>query len=162
MTESNTVPEPDASWTNQDFLDAAEVFMAAENDGSPTEGAHDDRDGRTASRREATYRIRAREAEAAATALEERVTRMQRAEVERQAAAQLHNAADLWQQVELVELLDADGEVDPQRVAKAVAALGDSRPYMVKPPRGVNFGQGRRTLVDDGSGTSWGSVLRGG
>jgi hypothetical protein len=146
MTETDATPEPDAAWSNDD---------------SPDDGAQDDRDGKVANRREATYRIRAREAEATTTALMERVTRMQRAEVER-LASPLHDPGDLWTSgVELVELLDEDGEVDPQRVAEAVAALADSKPYMLKPPRRADFGQGRRTPVDDGSGTSWGEVLRG-
>jgi hypothetical protein len=145
MTEPSFAPEPDATWSDVD---------------SPADGAEDAREGRIANRREATYRIRAREAEATATALMERVTRMQRADVERQAGARLHDAADLWASgVEIVDLLDEDGEVDEQKVAEAVAAMGDSKPYLLKPPRGSNFGQGRRTPVDMGSGTTWGSVL---
>jgi hypothetical protein len=163
MTEPSTMSEPDSTWSNEDYMAAAAAYVAAENDGSPADEAQDDdRDARTANRREATYRIRARDAEAAMTALQERVTRMQRADVERQAAV-LHDPSDLWAAgVELVELLDEDGEVDQQRVAEAVAALADSKPYMRKPtPRRSGFGQGSRTLVDSGSGTSWGEVLRG-
>ena len=86
---------------------------------------------------------------------------MQTAEVER-LAHQLHDPADLWQQVELVELLDEDGDDDRERVAEAVAALVDSKPYLLKPPPpGPGFGQGRRTPVDQGGGATWGSVLRG-
>jgi hypothetical protein len=165
MTGPNTMSEPDSTWSDADFRAAADVYMAAQDaDDSPSDGAQDDGEGRAANRREATYRIRAREAEAAASAVEERVTRMQRAEVERQ-AARLHDPGDLWTAgVELVELLDEDGEVDQQRVAEAVAALADSKPYLFKPLRGgTGFGQGRRTPVDSGSGsgTSWGEVVRG-
>lgn len=76
-------------------------------------------------------------------------------------AARLHDPADLWASgVDLLELLDEDGEVDPERVAEPVAALADSRPYLLRPPRGSNFGQGNRTPVDMGSGVTWGALLR--
>jgi hypothetical protein len=111
--------------------------------------------------REARYRTERNEARAQVAELIERIGRMQRTEVERQAAG-LHDPGDLWTAgVDLAELLTEDGDVDPERVAEAVAALADSKPYMLKPPRGSNFGQGRRPLVDSGSGTTWGSVLRG-
>jgi hypothetical protein len=167
MTETSTTDmsttEPNESWTAEDLSAVADRLQAAEDD-SEAAAEDGDREGRKASRREATYRIRAREAEATASALMERVTRMQRADVERQAAVRLHDPADLWVSgVELVELLDEDGEVDQQRVAEAVAALADSKPYMVKPSRrsSTGFGQGRQTPVDMGSGTDWGTVLRG-
>jgi hypothetical protein len=161
MTEPNTAIEPDSTWSNDDYAAAADAHLAAQDDDKPDGGAQDDQEAKIANRREASYRIRAREAEAAATVLEERVTRMQRAEVERM-AARLHDPADLWGAgVDLLELLNEDGEVDPERVAEAVAALTDSKPYLLKPPRGSNFGQGNRTPVDMGSGTTWGSVLSG-
>ncbi len=47
------------------------------------------------------------------------------------------------------------------RVAEAVAALADGKPYSLKPPRMPGVGQGRRSPVDMGSGTSWGEVLQG-
>ena len=160
MTELNTTIEPDSTWTHEDYMVAAQQYLAAQDDGAQGD-AQDDAEGRTASRREASYRIRAREAEAGRDALQERVTRMQHAEVERM-AARLHDPADLWGAgVDLLELLNEDGEVDPERVAEAVAALADSKPYLLKPSRGSNFGQGRRTPVDMGSGSTWGSVLRG-
>jgi hypothetical protein len=131
--------------------------------GAAPEAAQDDdrgRDERPATR-EARYRREAREAQAQVAELTERVTRMQRAEVERM-AARLHNPSDFWTAgVDLAELLNEDGEVNPERVAEAVAALADSKPYLMKPPRRSNFGQGNRTPVDLDSGTTWGSVLRG-
>jgi hypothetical protein len=168
MTETSAMPEPDDTWRQEDYMAAAAEYMAQDGQDDPAgddqaEGsqlAHGAQEGRRNSR-EATYRIRAKEAEATTRALQERVTRMQKAEVQRM-AAQLHDPADLWQQVELVELLDEDGEVDPERVAGAVAALAHSKPYLLKPPpRTRGFGQGRRTPIDQGSGTTWGAVLRG-
>lgn len=128
----------------------------------PPQAAPDDDSGqmeRPASR-EARYRREAREAQALVAELTERVTRMQRTEVER-LAARLHDPGDLWTGVDLAELLNEDGQVDPERVAEAVAALSDSKPHLIKPPRRSNFGQGNRTPVDMGTGTTWGSVLRG-
>lgn len=131
---------------------------------TPPEPAQDDDSGQETpppSNREARYRTERNEARAQVAELTERVARMQRSEVERQAAG-LHDPADLWTAgVDLAELLNEDGDVDPERVAEAVAALADSKPYMLKPPRGSNFGQGNRTPVDLGSGTTWGSLLRG-
>ena len=86
---------------------------------------------------------------------------MQHPEVER-LAAQMHDPADIWQQVELVELLDDDGEVDHEKVAEAVAALGDSKPHLLKPPpKSPSFMQGRQAFIDRDSGTSRGQALRG-
>jgi len=137
------------------------------------DGAADDTEGRQAAEkppesqdrppanREARYRTERNEARAQVAELTARVTKMQRTEVERQAAG-LHDPGDLWTaEVDLAELLNGDGDVDPERVAEAVAALADSRPYLMRPSRGSNFGQGNRTPVDMGSGTTWGSVLRG-
>src|SRR4051794_27877513 len=94
MTEPNTTPEPDSTWTDEDYRAAADAYLNTQ-DGDQPDRAQDDQESRTASRREASYRIRARDAEAARDALAERVTRMQRAEVER-LAARLHNPGDLW------------------------------------------------------------------
>jgi len=130
---------------------------------TPPEAAQDDDSGqeKPSANREARYRTERNEARTQVAELTERVTRMQRSEVERQAAG-LHDPAGLWGAgLDLAELLTEDGDVDPERVAEAVAALADSKPYMLRPPRGSNFGQGRRPLVDSGSGTTWGSVLRG-
>jgi hypothetical protein len=122
----------------------------------------DTRQEKAPANREARYRTERNEARQQVTQLTERIGRMQRAEVERM-AAQLHDPADLWTTgVDLAELLNEDGQVDPERVAVAVAVLADSRPYLLKPPPRVpSFGQGRRPLVDSGSGTSWGSLLCG-
>jgi hypothetical protein len=166
MTDSSTMPTPDPTMSHDEFVAATDAHLAAQGDDDPAPvGWGQDHGSQAAqgphSRREATYRIRAREAEAAVRALEERVTRLQTAEVQR-LAAQLHDPANLWQHVELVELLNEDGEVDPERVAEAVAALADSKSHLLRPPpRTPGFAQGRRTPVDQGSSVTWGAVLRG-
>ena len=143
-------------------LDARQPGERDDDTARPPEAAQDDSgQEKPSTNREARYRTERNEARAQVAELTERVTRMQRTEVERQAAG-LHDPGDLWTAgVDLGELLTEDGDVDPERVAEAVAALADSKPYMLRPPRGSNFGQGRRPLVDSGSGTTWGSVLRG-
>jgi hypothetical protein len=101
------------------------------------------------SNREAAYRIRAKEAEATAQALMERVEKYQRAEIERAARdGRMLVPGDLWRyDVELVELLDDEtGDLDPEKVTEALAALEDSHPHLFKPMnapnRGPGFGQG--------------------
>lgn len=125
-------------------------------------------EGPPASSREATYRIRAREAEAARNALAERVTRMQTAEVERMVTSgkvALHDPDDLWQQVEIVELLDDDsGELDPEKVYEALSALVAQKPHLAKVvQQGPGFGQGTGYAIsrEPESGASWADVLRG-
>src|SRR4051794_13762624 len=105
MTEPSTTIEPQPTWTHQDYMDAAEAYMDAQD----TDGSQEDQEAGKGARREASYRIRARDAETAVSALQDRVTTMQRAEVAR-LASRLHNPGDLWTAgVELVDLLDVDG-----------------------------------------------------
>jgi hypothetical protein len=99
----------------------------------------------------AAHRVKAREAEQALTAANERVTAMQRAEAERLAttlgfeqAAREHRpggesgtetivlaqAADLWLGRDLADVLDEHGNVDPEKVSAAVSSLVTERPGM--------------------------------
>lgn len=78
----------------------------------------------------ARYRVRARDAEQARDALAKRVTQMQRAEVERMAAGRIGSPADLWLAgVELADVLDDAGDVDPKRVDARLEQVLVDRPH---------------------------------
>ena len=134
--------------------------------GGDSGGSEDD--ATPGSNREAAYRIRARNAEATVTALQERVTKMQRREVERAAAAlRMQDPADVWRyDVDLVELLDEEsGDLDEERVADALAALADSKPHLFGRGKqqqhtpGFGQGNGHAQSMPEGTGATWSQVL---
>lgn len=74
----------------------------------------------------ARYRRRLREAETERDALKEKVTALQRAQLEAAAADQGLKPEALWAAgVELGELVNDDGTIDPAKAASAVRAAGD-------------------------------------
>ncbi|SDM66253.1 hypothetical protein SAMN05660642_03054 [Geodermatophilus siccatus] len=93
----------------------------------------------------------------------ERVAHLQEAEVTRLAAEYLHDPGDLVLFGRLSDVLNDDGMVDPTKVKTVAAELIAARPGLAKgaavPSR--SFGQGRQMSVDQGSGITWGAVLRG-
>ncbi len=95
--------------------------------------------------------------------LTDKIARMREAEVTRLAAEYLHGPGDLLLFRRLPDVLDEDGLVDLAKVRTVAAELIATRPGLAKgaavPSRG--FGQGRRMPVDQGSGVTWGAVLRG-
>lgn len=75
------------------------------------------------SKREARYRTQLREAEAERDTLTARVEALQRAEVERLASDLIEKPAALWTAgVDLADLTDDDGAIDPDKVTDAVKA----------------------------------------
>lgn len=85
-------------------------------------------------REAASYRSRLRATESERDTLAERVTAYHRTTAEALASGgsgrQLHDGKDLWTAgVELGELLDEAGAVDPARVAAAVGTVLDARPH---------------------------------
>lgn len=75
------------------------------------------------SKREARYRVQLRETEAERDTLAGRIETMQRAEVERLAADVIGKPTALWAtDTTLADLLDDDGQVDPDKVAAAAHA----------------------------------------
>jgi hypothetical protein len=62
-------------------------------------------------------------------------------------------------------VLDEDGTPDSDLIAKRARQLVEWKPGLAKgarvPRSSVGFGQGRRTPIDQGNGTTWGAVLRG-
>ncbi|QZT56758.1 hypothetical protein [Mycolicibacterium austroafricanum] len=89
------------------------------SDATP-EGSDSESDDAGLSRRDIKYRERLRETEAERDQLRATVETMQRREVERLAAEHLVKPGSLWTVgVELENLLDDDGAVDPEKVRAA-------------------------------------------
>ncbi|WP_204806301.1 hypothetical protein [Mycobacterium riyadhense] len=97
--------------------------------GSEIEAPEDGHENREA----AKYRHRAKTAEAERDRLAERVTVLQRAEVERLAAAKLADGQDVWRDgAELAGLLDDNGDVDPGKVDQLITSLLDAHQHWRK------------------------------
>ena len=79
-------------------------------------------------------RGRLRDAESERDGLQAVVDGFRRGEVERLAAAELHDARDLLDRHEVGEFLDESGNVDPGKVSAAARALTTERPHMAAPP----------------------------
>ncbi|OBL00871.1 hypothetical protein A5646_20495 [Mycobacterium sp. 1245499.0] len=103
--------------------------------------------------REARYRVERNEARTALAAAQARIEALQTREVHR-LAEELAQPSDLLELggVSLADLMDDNGEVDPEAVVEAVAALIEARPGLAKNPRqravdpsqGLGNGTGKR------------------
>lgn len=109
-----------------DTIDNTAVEVPDENPTSPAEDRvsdatpESDPDDAGLSRRDIKYRERLRETETERDTLRATVETMQRREVERLAADHLVKPGSLWTVgVELGNLLDDDGAVDPEKVSAA-------------------------------------------
>ena len=87
--------------------------------------------------REARYRVERNQAREERDALAARVEALQTRELHRLAGDHLAQPEDLLALggVELAELLDDEGHVDPEAVAEAAAALIESRPGLARNPK---------------------------
>ena len=132
-------PDPDdddlASIIGDPRVYEAMMQECAEDSGGESDESADP-DGEPSSRREAKYRVRAREAEGQVetqrrviTELQERIERMQRADVERVAAVRLAEAGDIWVSASLDDMLDSDGDIDLKRVDEVIGELLNRRPH---------------------------------
>ena len=104
---------------------------------APETGATPEAEEAPKGNREARYRVERNEARAKRDALAARVEALQTRELHRLAGEHLAQPEDLLTlgRVELAELLDDDGNVDPEAVADAAAALIETRPGLAKNPR---------------------------
>jgi hypothetical protein len=136
---------------------------ASPNPPPPEDPTRPDTPGREA----AKYRVRLREVEAERDQITAQLTTYQRAAVEQLAAERLAVGADVFDvaRAELADLLDEQGQVNPEAVAAAVDALLVSRPGLGRDavgrlPAGFpDLGQGARSR-DESGGTSWTDVIR--
>jgi hypothetical protein len=116
--------------------------------------------------REERFRKQLRAAEAERDALSDRLSRMQRAEVERIASQHLADGADFWRDgTELAHVLTDTGDIDPARVAEVATALVDSHRHWKRtaptagPPASSVTGDGKISEKEPASPT-WTGVLQ--
>jgi hypothetical protein len=128
----------------------------------PTQGDGPEGGSETPQRqnREARYRVERNQARAERDALARRVEQLLTREAERLAAKSLANPADLMTLggVTINDLLDDDGEVDPEKVDAVVAEILASRPGLAKNAPAFDPTQGLQ-----GGGNkpqpSWGALI---
>ncbi|WP_039808835.1 hypothetical protein [Nocardia otitidiscaviarum] len=114
----------------------------------------------------AKWRRKLRNAETALATAHERIARYQRAAIEQAASTTLSVPSDLFDVggVELTDLLDDNGDPDPDKVRAAVRELVALRPRLSKYAAGQthpNWGQGQ-TGGTRGTGKGhWGTLLKG-
>lgn len=144
-----TAAEPDSAVT-----DTATTVDADTNDATDT-GTGDDTEvdedqddaGDGPGREAAKYRRRLREAETERDQLAAQVDALQRAEVERHAAAAELKPAALWSAgTQLADLLADDGTVDAAKVSTAIGAAREQLGIPAPPPRG-NYVKGEGLTV---------------
>lgn len=132
----------------------------------PPEGSQGDSEPPPASSREASYRVRAREAESKLEVLQQRQTARDRNDFERLAAEKgMVDPSDLWRyDVDLAEFVDEQsGELNTEAVHLILAALADSKPHLFEQQnrRGPGFGQGNGHASVPNDSSSWSAVLSG-
>lgn len=111
-------------------------------------------------RESASYRRRLREAERQRDALQERVDRLDREEVERRAGErhQFQQASDVWLATSVDAMRGEDGLLSDDRVGQELARVMQEHPHWLKP--GPDFHQGPR-LSPEPQGPSFGQALKG-
>lgn len=139
----------------------------AQTDVDTGEGV-DTADERGGNKEAAKYRRQLRDTEAHRDALSERLSTMQRREVERLAAEHLVDPADIWRDgAELAALLDDGGNLDAVKVAEAARATVTAHRHWAAPPTPKRHPDSRRGLASGSTGrdhhraaTSWQQLLR--
>ncbi|WP_131809586.1 hypothetical protein [Mycolicibacter sinensis] len=125
-------------------------------------GDNTDNAGERKPPREARYRVERNQAREERDALAEQVRELQRRDAERLAARGLSQPADLFALggVELGDLLDDSGFVDPDKVSEVVSDILGSRPGLRASDRAVDPSQGLGG--DSRPELSWSSFFRSG
>ncbi|BBY91334.1 hypothetical protein MGALJ_10030 [Mycobacterium gallinarum] len=144
MTE-NTTPEADAPGANATpEADAGVTNVPPEPE---EERAPEDKEA-------AKYRRRLRDTEAERDRLTDRLTTLQRREVERLAADHLADGADLWRDgAQLEDVLDDDGDIDADKVTDLARTLLESHRHWRRnapaaPPASTVTANGKITAED--------------
>lgn len=168
---AETPVEPTEPGTEGDT--AGDADKDAQDAQDPEAGEDQDDDaGDPRNREAAKWRVKFRDAEATLTAEREqwtlerglltaKVELMQRGEVERIAANVLADPADVWREgLDLDQLHDDAGNIDPRKVAAAVRALGQAHPHWVRPRRpagdGLRSGATGKQVTEQ---SSWANAL---
>lgn len=118
MSETtNTTPEP--TETTPEPTETPDATTEAPE-------ATDDRGSNEARK----YRKRAQEAEAERDSLRERLSTMQRNEIQRMASDKLVDPTDLWSTGATVnDYLDDDGNLDPDKLNTAIGVILEAKPH---------------------------------
>lgn len=164
MTEQTTTtgqPDPAAGQNTPDNPEPLE--QGASNGPGEGEGTDESPNGSEAAR----WRRRLRDTEAALGQLTERLTALQRAEVERIAGEHLADGSDVWKHdgVELPSLLSEDGTVSSDKVAELARAAVAARPHWAAHRPSPVPGKPRERLrgggdpSDEPSSPSWANVI---
>lgn len=121
--DTTTEPDPDAKVDNPQQLD--------DLDGTDTTEDQSDADPADKAGAEAAkYRRRLRETEAERDNLLARVEHLQRGEIERLITGKLTDPADIWRDgAQLADLLDDDGDIDPDKVTTLLDDLVKAHPH---------------------------------
>lgn len=117
-----------------------------------------------AGNKEAKYRVERNEAREQLAAANDRIARLQRAEVERLAGASLSHPEDLFSLSgnDLADYLTEAGDVDPEKVTADIAEILAERPGLQKPvppPAAVDRSQGFGAAAE--TKPSWAAVFNG-
>lgn len=117
--EEATMPDHDTTTENPAAELQDDVPQDAQDTDAPREGGGNSE--------AAKWRRRLRDAEAERDALTERLTGLQRAEAERLAGEHIVKGAALWATgIDVADVLDEAGQVDPEKVAAFSAQARDS------------------------------------
>lgn len=140
---------------------AADVVPDAQEKGGTTADAPAEVDAPTPGSEAAKWRTKLRETEAQRDGLTARVQALQRGEALRLASEHLSAPEDLFiGGATLEDLLDPDtGDLDPETVRAAAAAVAIGRPGLARPTAKLGAHQGIRSTPT--SGATWGQVIRG-
>lgn len=119
-----------------------------------------DETGRKGNAEAARWRVKFRDAEATNAVLSARVEALQTAEAHRLAEGpgRLVDGTDVLRGATLADLLDDDGNIDPEAVSEAVQALVESKPHLQSPKFAGDAGQGSRGTST--ASVSWADVIR--
>ncbi|AKN18397.2 hypothetical protein MHAE_08493 [Mycobacterium haemophilum DSM 44634] len=130
MTETT-----DTATTVETTVDDTEVSNGADEnpEGVSADAAHEFDEQQNVNREAAKYRTERNEARAERDRLTERLTTLQRAEVERLAGAHLADGQDFWRDgTQLADVLDDAGNIDPGKVEATATGLLESHRHWRK------------------------------
>lgn len=154
-TEASTAAAEPSSEAWSALADATAAAIDSEQ-----QSDDDQDDGHTASRREARYRVQLREAEAERDQLRANVEALQRAEVERIAGTQIQKPGALWSaEVQLADMLDDAGTVDPAKVKSAVSSARETLGLATTKP-GSYVGSEGQPIGNARSGDPWQNAFK--
>ena len=161
----STPDRPRPARATEDYDDDPPGPQAAAEGTDDADAEPEDRDDERPGRREARYRRERNEARAQVEALEQRVENLVAREVARIASDTLEDGFDLivFTPGDYSDMVDQYGAVEAEKVAEYARRLVEWKLGLAKGARVPThgFGQGRRAAVDQGSGVTWGALLRG-